>query len=93
MANYEPYGTRVRCFIDNTVYASAEDIPDYGDWAVLDAASSLDPRSYFNGSVADVAKLPSDHDDYPFLKRGCTALTKTGKLYAYNANLNEWTAV
>ena len=94
MANYEPYGANYRCFIDNVVYAAVEDIPDYGDWAVMDTAgSSLDPKCYFNGTNADVTKLPADHGMFPFLLRGCSALTKSGKLYAYNANAKEWQAV
>ena len=94
MANYEPYGVGYRCFIDNIVYASAADIPDYGDWAVLDTQSgAFDPKCYFGGAVADIAKLPADHEQFPFLLRGCAALTRTGKLYAYNANVKEWQTV
>lgn len=93
MANYESYGLGYRCFIDNMVYSKVEDIPDYGDWAVLETHDNLNPRCYFGGTVVDVSKLPADHEHYPFLKRGCTALTRTGKLYAYNANVKEWQTV
>lgn len=90
MANYEKVGRRYRCFIDNKEYDDPADIPDYGDWALVETQGDLDPKCYAGGTVADVSLLPSDRDEFGFLKSGCTAITKTNKVYFYNANEEEW---
>ncbi len=90
MANYEKVGKRYRCFIDNQEYDDPADIPDYGDWAVVETQGDFDPKCYAKGAVADLDLLPSDHEVYGFLKSGCTAITTTNKVYFYNANVKEW---
>lgn len=90
--NYETTATGTfRCFIDNREYRHVEDIPDYGDWALLSASPNLDPQAYWKGS--DTNLLPSDPTRFSFLKKGVVAITSGGTTFAFNLNNLAWEAL